>query len=144
MFVGIDVSKDKLDYFLENSIKGIVDNSIDGYEKLVSIFKDKDVAFALESTGIYSKNIFIFLKSHGFNDLFFVAPANVSNTRKILNWAKTDKLDSKIIQKTALKFPENLTPFVSKDSFFESLRELTRSRYHISHQLVQKKLILLN
>ncbi|MBM7558715.1 transposase, partial [Marinitoga litoralis] len=73
LFVGIDVSKDKLDYFLDNSIKGVVDNSIDGYEKLVSIFKDMDdIAFVLEPTGIYSKNIFVFLKSHGFDDLFFV------------------------------------------------------------------------
>ncbi|WGS63884.1 hypothetical protein [Marinitoga aeolica] len=46
LFVGIDVSKDKLDFYLDNSIKGVVDNSIDGYEKLVSIFKGKDVAFA--------------------------------------------------------------------------------------------------
>ncbi|BBE30220.1 hypothetical protein OSSY52_03610 [Tepiditoga spiralis] len=93
LFVGIDVSKDKLDYFFDNSIKGIVDNSIDGYEKLVSIFKDKDISFALESTGIYSKNIFVFLKAHGFNELFFFAPSDVFNTRKILNWPKNDKLD---------------------------------------------------
>lgn len=143
LFVGIDVSKDKLDYFLDNSIKGVVDNSIDGYEKLVSIFKDMDdIAFVLEPTGIYSKNIFVFLKSHGFDDLFFVSPSNVSSTRKILNWPKTDKLDAKVIQKTAIKFPENLTPFVLKDSFFESLREITRSRYHISHQLAAEKTYL--
>jgi transposase len=142
LFVGIDVSKDKLDYFLDNSIKGVVDNSIDGYEKLVSIFKGKVVAFALESTGVYSKNIFVFLKSHGFDELFFVSPSDVHDTRKILNWPKTDKLDAKVIQKTAIKFPENLTPFVPKDSFFESLREITRSRYHISHQLAAEKTYL--
>lgn len=143
LFVGIDVSKDKLDYFLNNSIKGIVDNSIDGYEKLVSIFKDMDdIAFVLEPTGIYSKNIFVFLKSHGFDDLYFVAPYDVSSTRKILNWPKTDKLDAKIIQKTAQKFPENITPFVPKDSFFESLRELTRARYRISHKLAAEKTYL--
>ncbi|WGS63883.1 IS110 family transposase [Marinitoga aeolica] len=83
-------------------------------------------------TGVYSKNIFVFLKSHGFDELFFVSPSDVHNTRKILNWPKTDKLDAKVIQKTAIKFPENLTPFVPKDSFFESLREITRSRYHIN------------
>ncbi|KAF2955375.1 IS110 family transposase [Marinitoga sp. 38H-ov] len=108
LFVGIDVSKDKLDYFFDNSIKGVVDNYIDGYEKIVSLFKNKDVAFALESTGIYSKNIFIFLKSHGFNELFFVYLFDVHNTRKIFNCPKIDKLDAKQIKKTIISFLKKL------------------------------------
>lgn len=147
LFVGIDISKDTFDFFLDNSIKGSFPNSIDGYESFVSLFSNKfndlsNLSFVIESTGIYSKNIFVFLKSHDFENLFFVSPFDVSKTRKILNWPKTDKLDAKLIQKVAQKFSEKLTPFVSKDELFVSLREITRSRYHLSHQLAKEKTYL--
>ncbi|WP_129408559.1 IS110 family transposase [Marinitoga lauensis] len=100
--------------------------------------------FVLEPTGIYSNNIIIFLKSHGFNNLYIVAPYDVSNTRKILNWPKTDKLDAKIIQKTAHKFPENLTPFVPKDSFLNLLENLLALDSIFLISLLLKKLISLS
>ncbi|QTA38807.1 IS110 family transposase [Thermosipho ferrireducens] len=143
-FVGIDISKDFFSFFFNNSLKGILPNSIDGYESLVSLFPDKSTSFVLESTGVYSKNLFGFLFSHGFKNLFYVSPFDVSKTRKILNLPKTDKLDAILIQKVALKFPEKLVPFLPNESFFISLKELTRFRFYLSSQLVKEKTYLAN
>lgn len=144
-FVGIDVSKDKLDFYLNKKVKGIVSNDVDGYTKLYEIFKEyEDIAFILESTGIYSKNLFMFLKSRNLENLYYISAKDVALFRKIMNWPKTDKIDAKLIQSAGSKFSEKLTPFVIPEDKILALRPLTRDRYYLSHQLAKEKTRLLS
>jgi hypothetical protein len=145
VFVGIDVSKDTLDYYLNSKTRGVVSNDVDGYVEFYEKFKDfSDISFVLESTGIYSKNIFMFLRSRGFDNLYYISANDVAMFRKIMNWPKTDKIDSKLIQLTGLKFFEKLIPFKTSEDKILALRPLTRDRFYLTHQSAKEKTKLLS
>lgn len=105
IFVGIDVSKSKLDYCVVNdpfSTKhhfGIVSNTEKGIKQMIKGLKSKyissDMIFCLENTGVYSMPI-CYWAQH-FKIDYWVVPALEIKKAKGISRGKNDKADAKDI-----------------------------------------------
>jgi transposase len=105
IFVGIDVSKNKLDYCIITNPAatqhqfGIVANTEKGIKQLISILKknyvSEDMIFCLENTGVYSMP-FCYWAQH-FKIDYWVVPALEIKKAKGITRGKNDKADSKDI-----------------------------------------------
>lgn len=105
IFVGIDVSKSKLDYCVVNdpfSTKhhfGIISNNEKGIKQLITGLKNKyissEVIFCLENTGVYSMPI-CYWAQH-FKIDYWVVPALEIKKAKGISRGKNDKADAKDI-----------------------------------------------
>ena len=124
-FVGIDVSKDKLDYCIVDvhSIDkpefGIIANNAKAIIKFIQRIKkrgiiDEQLLFCLENTGVYSMPICYWLQSNSLD--YWVVPALEVKRSKGITRGKTDKTDAKDISFYAIthlhdlklsKLPEN-------------------------------------
>lgn len=107
--VGIDVAKDKHDYFIADSEGEVlfdvftIPNNLDGFHLLLERIRcfsatgDK-IKVGLEATGHYSYNLLGFLLD---NDLttFVINPLCTNLFRKStsLRWTKTDRIDTRTI-----------------------------------------------
>ncbi len=93
IYIGIDVAKDKHDYFAMNSDgeilieKMTIQNNFDGFNSLfnsISQFNEsfENIKVGLEATGHYSNNILNFLTSKGFN-IYVINPLQLIFTEKV-------------------------------------------------------------
>jgi transposase len=129
-YLGIDVSKDKLDWCLLSEGEpqyGQADNSGSGFKQLAQWLKKRKAtasSVCLEATGIYSAEVAQFLYERGYR-VSVVNPQRISGfAQSQMRRSKTDKLDAAVIAAfcRALQ-PEAWTP--PEPAWFE-MRALLR------------------
>ena len=110
-FVGIDVSKEKLDYCIISNSNiskpqfGIITNNSKGINKFIAGIKNKhsaneQVLFCLENTGVYSMPVSYWLQFNGI-DYWVVSPLEIKRSKGLVR-GKSDKADAKDIANYAL------------------------------------------
>lgn len=139
MFVGIDVSKAKLDvYYSEKKEYKIFKNTDEGIKELYEYLKPLETKLiGLEATGGLELRMLYFLSEKGLK-LASINPKQVRDFAKASGqYAKTDKIDSKMIA----RFIEVFNPAVTKIASGEEneLSELVVRRKQLIDILVSEK-----
>jgi transposase len=140
IFVGIDVSKDKLDYCIVTDATssqhqyGIVSNNQKGIKQLIAIVRKKKVAdsailFCLENTGVYSMPLCYWLQASTL-DYWVVASLEIKRSKGISR-GKTDKADAKDITFYAISHLHQLKLSTLPENDFIELRLLLTEREKI-------------
>lgn len=134
-FIGIDVSKSKLDYCIMelSDLKtlqfGIIDNNAKSINKFIGMIKKKygnQSLFCLENTGVYSMPLSYWLQEKEM-DYWVVAALEIKRSKGISR-GKTDKADAKDIAYYALTHLHQLKlTKLPQDDFIE-LRLLLAER----------------
>ncbi|HDK3087168.1 IS110 family transposase [Staphylococcus aureus] len=154
LFVGLDVSSDKLDAcFLTDTLtilhQGSYANDIEGAtqikETIVNMFEqfafDK-VVIGMESTSMYSAHPLIFFhEDEDLKNMHCVVtiedPFKIHNYAKVFNADKTDTNDAFFIADFLRSERYSHSPL--KEEQFLSLQQLTRSRMQLVNMLVETK-----
>ena len=140
IYVGIDVAKDKHDYFITNSDGEVlfksftISNNREGFEtlfqKVQSVSDDfAKVKVGLEATGHYSYNLLGFLLDKGL-PTYVINPLHTNLYRKSLSLrkTKTDKVDAHTIASMIMS-DVNLKSYSDTSYHNEELKSLTRYRF---------------
>ena len=138
--VGIDVSKDKHDCFIQNSESEVladvftISNNMDGFhtllEKIQACTSPQDkIKVGLEATGHYSYNLLGFLLDNGLTT-YVLNPLRTNLYRKSLSLrkTKTDRVDARTIASMLLS-DAGLKPYTNTAYHNEELKSLTRYRF---------------
>jgi len=138
--VGIDVSKDKHDCFIQNSESEVladvftISNNMDGFhtllEKIQACTSPQDkIKVGLEATGHYSYNLLGFLLDNGLTT-YVLNPLRTNLYRKSLSLrkTKTDRVDARTIASMLLS-DAGLKPYTNTAYQNEELKSLTRYRF---------------
>lgn len=131
VYIGIDVSKKKLDIKYDDSAPVLtLNNQKSDFKKLNNhLCKDKtSILVVLEATGGYEKPIVKWLLSHNI-------PVAVVNAKRIRDYAKAtgefaknDRIDAKIIREYAQRFTDKIYLFKAKNKLEELIEDLNRRR----------------
>ena len=106
-YCGIDVSKDKLDAFNEQTGHIVVENDLKGFRKLLKWAPSK-THFVMEATGVYHKKLAHFIYNRTCQ-VSVVNPLIIKRfSQMLLRSTKTDKADAQIIYKYSVKNPPAL------------------------------------
>ena len=138
--VGIDVSKDKHDCFIQSSEGEVlvdvftISNNMDGFNILLkkiqgcATSQDK-IKVGLEATGHYSYNLLGFLLDNGLAT-YVLNPLRTNLYRKSLSLrkTKTDRVDARTIASMLLS-DTGLKPYTNTAYHNEELKSLTRYRF---------------
>lgn len=138
--VGIDVSKDKHDCFIQSSDGEVladvftIPNNMDGFNILLeniqgcAASQDK-IKVGLEATGHYSYNLLGFLLDNGLAT-YVLNPLRTNLYRKSLSLrkTKTDRVDARTIASMLLS-DTGLKPYTDTAYHNEELKSLTRYRF---------------
>lgn len=142
-FIGIDVSKNELDFAVVNSNKVLfhleVTNDKKGIEDFIKAFKKQapfsfeNSLFCIEFTGIYNNILLNYLTAHK-------AFIWVENARQIKDSmgtirGKTDKLDSILIAQYSYKNRENPRLWSPKRDIIQELDRLTAIRSRLKNAI---------
>ena len=138
--VGIDVSKDKHDCFIQSSEGEVladvftIPNNMDGFnillEKVQGCATSQDkIKVGLEATGHYSYNLLGFLLDNGLAT-YVLNPLRTNLYRKSLSLrkTKTDRVDARTIASMLLS-DTGLKPYTDTAYHNEELKSLTRYRF---------------
>ena len=138
--VGIDVSKDKHDCFIQSSEGEVlvdvftIPNNMDGFnillEKIQRCATSQDkIKVGLEATGHYSYNLLGFLLDNGLAT-YVLNPLHTNLYRKSLSLrkTKTDRVDARTIASMLLS-DVGLKPYTDTAYHNEELKSLTRYRF---------------
>ena len=138
--VGIDVSKDKHDCFIQSSEGEVladvftIPNNMDGFNLLLQRIQDctnsqDKIKVGLEATGHYSYNLLGFLLDNGLAT-YVLNPLRTNLYRKSLRLrkTKTDRVDARTIASMLLS-DAGLKPYTSTAYHNEELKSLTRYRF---------------
>ena len=138
--VGIDVSKDKHDCFIQNSESEVlaevftIPNNMDGFRTLLENIRSctssqDEIKVGLEATGHYSYNILGFLLDNGLAT-YVLNPLRTNLYRKSLSLrkTKTDRVDARTIAAMLLS-DVDLKPYTDTAYHNEELKSLTRYRF---------------
>ncbi len=138
--VGIDVSKDKHDCFIQSSEGEVlvdvftIPNNMDGFnillEKIQGCATSQDkIKVGLEATGHYSYNLLGFLLDNGLAT-YVLNPLHTNLYRKSLSLrkTKTDRVDARTIASMLLS-DVGLKPYTDTAYHNEELKSLTRYRF---------------
>ena len=138
VYIGVDVSKKKLD--IHNSNRFIsYNNNLEGFEQIIDHFKSlkQKVHFVCESTGGYEKSFIHLMIARGFN-------ASIVNARRMRCfakgcglYAKTDKIDAKVITRFAEVMEPKAICLPPKN--MQLLNELTVRRQQLVEMRTQEK-----
>jgi transposase len=137
--LGIDVSKKQLDVCVlhadEQRMSLTVKNTPAGHEKLMQWLKKQNVepaAAGLESTGVYSAGIAVFLHEQGMV-VYLANPSQVhSYMRAEMRRAKTDKADAEAIANFIAAMFKKLHPWEPIPEHYQELRDLVRYLHEIT------------
>ncbi len=142
-FVGIDVSKSKLDYALIQGkqlvFQNVSTNDLDGIKAFVKLLKKQpgftieQTLFCMEHTGIYNQFLLHYL--HTLNANVCLESSLQIKLSLGLQRGKNDRLDAVRIAQYANKNQEDLHLWKPKRDVVEQLRHFTTLR----HQLLQAK-----
>ena len=138
--VGIDVSKDKHDCFIQSSEGKVlmavfsISNNMEGFnillEKILACATSQDkIKVGLEATGHYSYNLLGFLLDNGLTT-YVLNPLRTNLYRKSLSLrkTKTDRVDARTIASMLLS-DTGLKPYTDTSYHNEELKSLTRYRF---------------
>lgn len=138
--VGIDVSKDKHDCFIQSSEGEVlmavfsIPNNMEGFnillEKILACVTSQDkIKVGLEATGHYSYNLLGFLLDNGLTT-YVLNPLRTNLYRKSLSLrkTKTDRVDARTIASMLLS-DTGLKPYTDTSYHNEELKSLTRYRF---------------
>jgi transposase len=137
-FIGIDVSKKKLDVFVSKSNKFIqVSNNKEGIASLIKSFTPSDTLLVvIDLTGGYEDLVVETFVSKGFN-------VHRAEGRKVRYFsssygqkAKTDKIDARMLTIYADKMQETLRLYSHQDNY---LKQLQKRRQDIKNIIQQEK-----
>ena len=155
LFVGIDVSSEKLDVcFLDSSdttLKEVtLPNNINGASSIKEdvlqfhqSFNYEKIVIGMESTSIYSFHPATFLsedlelKSLGLVEVVIQNPKSIHRYKGLFEEDKNDRIDAFRIA-DFLRI-ERFNKTVLKEERYVALQRLTRSRYQMVHQLTECK-----
>lgn len=155
LFVGIDVSSEKLDVcFLDSSdttLKEVtLPNNLNGASSIKESvltfhqsFNYEKIVIGMESTSIYSFHPATFLsedadlKSLGCVEVVVQNPKSIHRYKGLFEEDKTDRIDAFRIA-DFLRI-ERFNKTVLKEERYVALQRLTRSRYQLVHQLTECK-----
>lgn len=137
IFVGIDVSKEKLDYCIvtdtisKQHLFGIVSNNQKGIKQLITtvtkLNKNKfELLFCLENTGVYSMPLCYWLQ-HAKLDYWVEAALQIKRAKGISR-GKSDKTDAKDIAFYAITHQHLFTPKQLPENDFIELKLLLAER----------------
>lgn len=138
--VGIDVSKDKHDCFIQSSEGEVlmavfsIPNNMEGFnillKKILACVTSQDkIKVGLEATGHYSYNLLGFLLDNGLTT-YVLNPLRTNLYRKSLSLrkTKTDRVDARTIASMLLS-DTGLKPYTDTSYHNEELKSLTRYRF---------------
>ena len=138
--VGIDVSKDKHDCFIQSAEGEVlmdvfmISNNMDGFRTLlekirVCVSHQDKIKVGLEATGHYSYNLLGFLLDNGLAT-YVLNPLRTNLYRKSLSLrkTKTDRVDARTIASMLLS-DAGLKPYTNTAYHNEELKSLTRYRF---------------
>lgn len=138
--IGIDASKDSLDYFMEAMEQpNTVANDGDGIRKLLKLAKKagSDVLLVVESTGKYHSKL-VKLANKLAVAISVVNPKRVRDYAKALGiLGKTDQIDARIVAQYGKTV--NPRPTLEPSSEIQALRVLATRRDDLVRMLVQEK-----
>ncbi|MEG5073119.1 transposase [Microcoleus sp. B3-D2] len=137
IFIGVDVSKVKLDYCIidKESMQydyGSLSNTAKGINAFLSLLSKKlkgnkeDILFCLENTGVYSMPICYWLQTGHFD--YWVVPALEIRRSKGIVRGKTDKADSRDIALYAISHLHELKLSHLPEKYFVEIRLLLAER----------------
>lgn len=143
--IGIDVSKDTLDLFLDKNGKiseyKKVSNDVSGCLKIHELIKQhkiRKVAIVMEATGVYYKTVADYFVN--------VCSVYVVNPLKIYEYAKshftrtkTDKADARLIADYGKRHLDKLHPYTKTDKENAELQDLNALYRQIKTQITQNK-----
>lgn len=150
--VGIDVSKDKIDfnfsyltdeYDIVCKVHKQLSNNLKGFESFltrVESAKEQNISitFTIEFTGVYYENLAYFLKEHG-HIVYMVIPSKAKKFQESMSkCSKTDQLDAQVLAIMGLERKMKQWEPISPE--FRKIRSLTRER----EQLLDEKQIVKN
>ena len=134
VYIGIDISKAKLDIQYDDSgLLLTIDNKPGNYKQLNKyIPKDKkSVLVILEATGGYETKVVKWLLSRNIPVVVVNAKRVRDYAKAIGQFAKNDKLDAGMIREYGLLFGHKLHLQQKKDKIEEQIDDLTRRRKQI-------------
>lgn len=133
IFIGIDVSKDKLDVFIHLiDYHFIVENNSNGFAVLIETTckkancKYNDLFFCFENTGKYSKMLSVFL--HTQQITFAMEPALRIKKSLGITRGKNDKVDSRRIALYAFEKRNSLVPTILPGEKIDRIKSLLSLR----------------
>ncbi len=137
IFIGIDVSKDKLDYCIVTDTTatkhqfGIVTNNEKGIKQLIALVKKintnfVDTLYCLENTGVYSMPLCYWLQAGKEN--YWSEDALQIKRSAGINRGKNDKADAKLIALYAVAHAHLYTPTLLPENDFLELKLLLTER----------------
>ena len=138
-YVGIDVSKDKLDCFIDGCEQGrTFSNTRRGFQSLVNWLGKRGVGHAiLEATGGYERKVFCFLWANDFLVSLINPRQSRAFARSLGRKAKNDLLDAEVLLLYGVKLkPVPTEPY--SDAVYE-LRQLITRRNQLMKMLVAEK-----
>lgn len=138
-WVGIDVSKRKLDIFLYPEGKHFeISNNHKDFAKLIKILKSKEVELIVfESTGGYELPCVYSLVAENF-PVAIINPSRIKSYAKAKNIrCKTDKIDSSLIADFAFNIKPEKTNLINLEE--KELKELVMRRTQLTEQIVMEE-----
>jgi len=139
VFVGIDVSKHKLDVACSHIPGGkTFDYNAAGLKKLLNVLKKHAPQFVcLEATGGYERQLVDALHQHNFT-VAVVNPRVIRDFARACNQlAKTDRIDARIIARYADRMDPRPTQPVPKNR--RTLLDLTARKRQVTGMIIQEK-----
>jgi len=134
--VGIDISKQKIDVWMNNKLTSLENNEKTIKKFFVPICRD-GVKVVMEATGRYHRTAHSVLNALGF-DVMVINPFQSRHFAKSMNiFCKTDKVDAKVLSQYAQRMEFCKTPVLSKNE--EDLQNLIRYLDDLKHLLIQHK-----
>jgi transposase len=148
LFIGIDVSKLKLDVALTadgNNILSyaIFENNEDGFKKLTKWIKKQSkkyekIHYCMEATGIYSEDVSEYLQEKENSIVSIVNPAQIKAfANSLLLRTKTDKVDAKMIANYAAKY--NPAPSPKMPEYLKKFKILVRHSIYLTRKRASEK-----
>lgn len=139
--IGIDVSKKKLDIFINTTGEWMtLTNNLQGFKKLIKYINKHLLSIervVVEHTGAYQKDLVSFLYDNNIS-VSLVHPAKVRNFAKAAGrLAKTDKLDAKILADYGIIMKPELSEAPNQN--IDKLRELIKYRRQLTDNLTLTK-----
>lgn len=143
--IGIDVSKDTLDNYLDKNEKYSehikVANDVSGCLKLhewIKQHKIRKLAIVMEATGIYYKLVADYFAD--FYDVYVINPLKIKKyAESELSRTKTDKADSKLICDYGKRNLDKLHKYVKQQDNHEELQNLIALYRQLKMQITQNK-----
>lgn len=136
-FVGIDVSKDTLDYSVFTKEKEVfhcqLKNSLEGLEQFLQRLTEacdlddlESVLFCVEHTGIYCEHVFSLMEIYGVN-LWVESSLRIKKSMGLTR-GKTDRIDAKRIAQFAYRYQDQVKLWIPERDLIKRLKHLLSFR----------------